>query len=214
MIQPNYSTDFFGEDATGSIAVELRAPVTTLPGLAEAPTEPTAAGSFEKHWLHTLAHALTEEIQELISAEKQVTAILPSLRQAATDTVLQIICEAEIAQSASHLQRLARVQEMLNQQPDGRICPQIESLLWGVEETIAENNAGAGRDLALVEAARKVKQFEVAGYCSARDFAQLLGLGPVADLLQLTLDEEAATNSRLGIFGEILAAQMSLPEYR
>jgi ferritin-like metal-binding protein YciE len=214
MTHLNLSQDFFCQDTAGPFAVELRAPITTLPGLAEAPTEPTAPGSFEKHWLHTLAHALTEEIQELFSAEKQMTAMLSRLAQASDDSVLRIIYEAEAAQSAAHGQRLARVQEMLGQQPDGRTCLQIESLLLGAEETIAENDAGLARDLALVAATRKVKQFEIAGYGSARDFAQLLGLGPVADLLQQTLDEQAATDARLGLFGEILAAQMGVPEFQ
>jgi ferritin-like metal-binding protein YciE len=214
MTPPNLPQDFFGDDAAGPFAVDLRAPITTLPRFLPEAAEPAAGGEFEKHWLHTLAHVLTEEIQELFSAEKQAAAMWPRIARAATDPVLWAVCQAETAHATAHEQRLERVQEMLGRPCDGRICAQMESLLLGVEETIAENHTGPARDRALVAAARKVKQFEIAGYCSARDFAQLLGLGPVAELLQQTLDEETTMDARLGIYGEILEAQTGAPEYR
>ncbi len=211
---PNPSQDFFGDDAASPFAVDLRAPITTLSCFVSDAAEPAAEGELEKHWLHTLAHVLTEEIQELFSAEQQAAAMWPRIGRAAADPVMWAICQAEFAHSAGHRQRLERVQEMLGRQFDGRVCAQMESLLQGVEETITENPDGPARDWALVAAVRKVKQFEIAGYGSARDFAQLLGLGPVAELLQITLDEKAATDARLGIYVEILEAQTGVPEYR
>jgi ferritin-like metal-binding protein YciE len=214
MNQPDFHPDFFGDDAAHSSAGTLPAAEATLPGLADAPTELTAEGAFEKNWLQTLAHVLTEEIQELFSAEKRVAGMLPRLAQAADNSMLRIIGVAGAAQSASHCQRLEHIQEILGLRPDGRTCEQIENLLQGMEETIAENSAGLTRDLALAAIARKIEQLQVSGYCSARDFAQLLGLGPVAELLQQTVDEEAAVAARLGLLSEILAAKTGVLEYR
>ena len=215
MISRDFHQDFFGDDAAACAGgVAYPAAESTLPGLAEAPTEPSSEGAFEKHWLHTLAHVLTEEIQELISAEKQVAAMLPRLAQAAADPILWAICQAEALQSVRQGQRLERMQALLGQQSDGRVCQQIENLVLGLEEIISENQPGRPRDLALVAAARKIKQFEIAGYCSARDFAQLLGLGAVVELLQQTIDDQTAMDARLGIYGEILATQSGQSEFR
>jgi ferritin-like metal-binding protein YciE len=127
---------------------------------------------------------------------------------------LWAICQAEALHSVRQGQRLERAQAILGQQPDGRVCQQIENLVLGMEEIISENAPGRPRDLALVAAARKIKQFEVAGYCSARDFAQLLGLGAVVELLQQTIDDQTAMDARLGVYSEILATQTGQSEFR
>jgi ferritin-like metal-binding protein YciE len=53
------------------------------------------------------------------------------------------------------------------------------------------------KDAALIAAAQRVEHYEIAGYGSARTFAQHLGHTNVARLLQTTLDEERETDHRL-----------------
>ena len=55
----------------------------------------------------------------------------------------------------------------------------------------------AVRDAALIAAAQKVEHYEIAGYGTARTWAELLGLTQVARLLQQTLDEEKQTDEKL-----------------
>lgn len=199
--------DFFGDDAANRWNMTTAKP-GALPGLAEAPVEPTPEGSFEKHWLRTLAHVLTEEIQELYSAEKMLGEIMPMMTLACTDPILRATCEIHLDRTIQHLHRLEEVHKMLGLTPDGRICETMEGLLLGLRETIEENRPGNSRDLALLIAARKIKQFEVAGYCGARDFAQLLGLGPVTDSLQATLDEETTLDGKFANLESLMARQV------
>ncbi|HVU37279.1 MAG TPA: DUF892 family protein [Opitutales bacterium] len=196
--------DYFGDDAAPRWEAAGNAPLTALPGLAEAPSEPTAEGSFEKHWLRTLAHVLTEEVQELYSAEKLLGEVLPMMALASADPVLRATCEVHLEHTSEHLRRLECVQEILGLAADGRNCLTMEGLLIGLRETIEENRPGPSRDRALVEAARKIKHFEVAGYCGARDFAQLLGLAPVVEILQKTLDEESTLEAKFANLEELM----------
>jgi len=213
MPHPNIQFDYFGDDAASPPTMDQRLEQhPTLPGLAEAASETSAAGTFEQHWLHTLAHVLTDEIQELCSLEKMLAASLGNIGRAATDKIFRAVCEIQAEQSREQFQRLEQVQQSLGQQPDGRACPTMEGLLMGLQETIAENEAGPVRDERLVEIARKIKQYEVAGYCSARDFAQLLGLMPVAELLQKSLDEKTAMEARLGNIAELFGARIKMPK--
>ncbi len=161
-----------------------------------ATREATPSGSFEKHWLRTLAHVLTEEIQELYSAEAMLLKAIPMMIPASADLILRKSCEIHLESTLLHLRRLEHVMQMLGLAFDGRTCLAMEGLVQGLRETIQENQAGACRNLAMISAARKIKQFEVSSYCDARDFAQLLGLGPVIDLLQNTLDEETMTEAK------------------
>jgi ferritin-like metal-binding protein YciE len=53
------------------------------------------------------------------------------------------------------------------------------------------------RDAGIISAAQRIEHYEIAGYGSARTFAQKLGENGVAELLQKTLDEEGETDERL-----------------
>ncbi len=200
--------DYFGDDAAPRHGLP---PTLTaeplLPGLAEAPAEPTPEGSFEKHWLKTLAYVLIEEVQELYSAEKQLTEVLPNMTVACADPILCAICETHFNHTREQLRRIEMVQKTLGQVPDGRTNESMEGLLVGLIETIAENRSGSSRDRALIVVAQKIKHFEMAAYCSARDFAQLLGLGPVAEILQKSLDEEITLQAKFANLEGLMAVR-------
>ena len=58
--------------------------------------------------------------------------------------------------------------------------------------------SGRGSNLAaLIAAAQKVEHYEIATYGSLRTFANRLGMGDVAQVLQQTLDEEGRTDKLL-----------------
>jgi ferritin-like metal-binding protein YciE len=52
-------------------------------------------------------------------------------------------------------------------------------------------------DAALIAAAQRVEHYEIAGYGTARAFAQQLGDEYSAELLEQTLDEEKQTDQKL-----------------
>ena len=178
-----------------------------LPGLAEAPGESTREGTFERHWLRTLAHVLVDEIHELHSVEKTLVEKLPPVALAATEPILRNLAQIHAQQTNEHRRRVELIFEMLGQSPDHRICLEMEGLLIGLQEIIAENRPGRTRDLALLTVTLKIKMRKVAGYCNARDYAQLLGLAPVATLLQQSLEEETALQERLSKLDQLLANQ-------
>ncbi len=53
------------------------------------------------------------------------------------------------------------------------------------------------KDAALIAAAQRVEHYEMAGYGSVRSFARRLGLSAIADVLQMTLDEEGNADRKL-----------------
>ncbi len=104
---PESYPDYFGDDAARPPGFRSTlAQPTPLPDLAEAADEPTREGTFEQHWLHTLAHVLTEEIQELYSAEKMLLDALPAMTEACNDPVLRATCGIHLDIARGHLQRV------------------------------------------------------------------------------------------------------------
>jgi len=73
----------------------------------------------------------------------------------------------------------------------------MKGVLEEGSEVLENTEKGTIRDAALISAAQRVEHYEMAGYGSAREFAKLLGLSPVAALLDETLAEEKAADKTL-----------------
>ena len=64
-------------------------------------------------------------------------------------------------------------------------------------EILEADGEDAVRDAAIIGAAQRVEHYEIAGYGTARTFAEMLGHTEAAELLQKTLDEEKETDQLL-----------------
>jgi ferritin-like metal-binding protein YciE len=73
----------------------------------------------------------------------------------------------------------------------------MKGLIKEGSEIVDAVGDSAVKDAALIAAGQRVEHYEIAGYGSARTFAQHLGHSNVARLLQTTLEEEKDTDQRL-----------------
>jgi ferritin-like metal-binding protein YciE len=73
----------------------------------------------------------------------------------------------------------------------------MEGLIKEGSELLKEDADEAILDAALIGAAQRVEHYEIAGYGTARTFAEMLGFTEAAELLQQTLDEEKDTDQSL-----------------
>lgn len=144
----------------------------------------------------TVEKLLVEELKDLHSAEKQITKALPKMAKNASNSDLKAAFETHLKQTEGQIERLDRVFEILGKSSGGKTCKGMQGLLEEGSETIGETE-GEVRDAAMICAAQKVEHYEMAGYGSARTWAQQLGQKEIADLLQQTLDEEGETDHKL-----------------
>ena len=109
--------------------------------------------------------------------------------------------------------RLEKIFEILGTRPQEETCEAMRGLIEEITEVIDASGDPQVKDAVLIGAAQRVEHYEMAGYGTARTFAQQLGLDEIADLLQETLDEEGAANKKLisiaegGIFTSGINAQ-------
>jgi ferritin-like metal-binding protein YciE len=144
-----------------------------------------------------LSDLLVSELQDLYSAENQLVNALPKMAAAASHVELQAGFTEHLEQTREHVARLERAIELLGASPQGRTCQAMQGLIAEGEELLAEDANPAVRDAALIAAAQRVEHYEIAGYGTARTFAELLSQDEVAEILQETLDEEGETDRRL-----------------
>ncbi len=73
----------------------------------------------------------------------------------------------------------------------------MEGVIKEGQEMIEEDAAEEVRDAGLISAAQRVEHYEMAGYGTARTYANLLGDAKGEKLLQQTLNEEGETDKKL-----------------
>jgi ferritin-like metal-binding protein YciE len=147
--------------------------------------------------LETLRDLYIHELKDLHSAEKQLTKALPRMARAATNEDLAAGFEEHLAQTEEHVNRLEKILESHNESTRGPKCKGMEGLIEEGKEMIEEDGDDDVRDAGLISAAQRVEHYEIAGYGCARTYAEILGDRKGADLLDQTLEEEAATDKKL-----------------
>lgn len=147
--------------------------------------------------LNTLEDLLVHELKDLYSAENQLVKALPKMAKGANSDKLRAAFEGHLKETKGHVERLDKIFELMETNGGRQKCKGMEGLIKEAGESLEEEAEPAVKDAALIAQAQRVEHYEMAGYGTARTFAQLLGLKDVAKLLQQTLDEEGAADKKL-----------------
>jgi ferritin-like metal-binding protein YciE len=149
--------------------------------------------------LETLQDVLTDQLKDLLSAEKQLVKALPKMSKAASDDRLREALDEHLEITKQQAERLNRVFESIGLSAKSKKCEGMAGLLVEGEEVLEhkKTSAGPALDAAIIIACQKVEHYEISGYGSARSLAEELGFSEAAELLQETLDEESEANEKL-----------------
>ena len=140
--------------------------------------------------LDNLQDLLTQQLQDLYSAEEQLISALPKMGEAAFSPQLKSAFETHLQETRQQKARLERAFRMLGQEPVAEKCQAMAGLISEGEEIIHATGDCEVKDAALIAAAQRVEHYEMAGYGCARTFARQLHRDDIAELLQQTLAEE------------------------
>jgi ferritin-like metal-binding protein YciE len=136
-------------------------------------------------------------LQQLYSAETQITDALPKMIEAATEPELKNALQIHLQETRGHV---ARLQQILNQaqgSAESKKCKGMAALITEGEDVIKDATDESVRDAGIISAAQKVEHYEIAAYGTVRTFAEILGNDSQADLLDQTLEEEKHADSVL-----------------
>jgi len=154
-------------------------------------------GLFSSTQFNSFEDLLVEQIQDLYDAEQRLTKALPKMAAAAHNSALKSAFQQHLTETQGHVSRLEKAFQSLGKKAESKTCQAMKGLIEEGDEVVSASGKDEVRDAALIAAAQRVEHYEIAGYGSARTFAQQLGKTEVARLLQQTLDEEAATDRKL-----------------
>jgi Mn-containing catalase len=149
-----------------------------------------------KEYMSQLKELLTEEMQDLLHAEMQLTKALPKMAEAAHNPKLRELFEKHLVQTQGQVERLKEAFAALGEKAEPKPCKAMAGLIAEGEETIEEGSdkPEQAADLALITAAQKVEHYEISGYGSLRSLARQIGEFKVYELLSHTLGEEESAD--------------------
>jgi ferritin-like metal-binding protein YciE len=153
--------------------------------------------------LETLNQLYVDELQDLYSAEKQIVEALPKMVETCHSPELRRAFETHLEQTRGQLRRLDRIfDQIADIDREDKKCKGMKGIIDENESLIKDAKDADVRDAGMIAGAQKVEHYEIAGYGTARTYAQLLGRTEWARLLQETLDEEKQTDKLLNGIAE------------
>src|SRR6202162_6427357 len=155
----------------------------------------------------SLRELYVDELRDLYNAETQLVKALPKMAKASSNAELRQGFEEHLRQTSEQVSRLEQIFEMLGEKATGKKCLGMEGLVKEGAETISGDYEGAVKDAAIIGAAQRVEHYEIAGYGTARAFAELLGENEHVSLLDQTLEEEKETDKKLTQLAEQINSQ-------
>jgi ferritin-like metal-binding protein YciE len=147
--------------------------------------------------LDTLKDLYIHELKDLYSAEKQLIKALPKMAKAAKNQELAAGFQEHLEQTKQHAQRLEHVLHTHRQTPRAPKCKGMEGIIAEGAEMIEEQGDDEVKDAGLIAAAQRAEHYEMAGYGTARTYAELLDDKEGAKLLSQTFEEERETDQKL-----------------
>lgn len=143
-----------------------------------------------------------DELADILSAERQLTKVLPKMAKAAESDELTAAFESHLAETENHITRLEQVFASLDEPVKSKECKAMKGLLEEGKELMAEMKDSSALDAALIAAAQKVEHYEIASYGTVKAWAEKLGHEEAVELIQATLAEEKAADEKLTAIAE------------
>lgn len=147
--------------------------------------------------LENLRDLMVDELRDLYDAEQQIIDALPKMAKAASSDDLRQTFEEHLQQTKNHKRNLEQVFDQLGEKRSRKECVGMKGLIKEGQKLMKEKADQEVLDAGLIAVAQKVEHYEIAGYGTARTYANMLGENQVARTLQQILDEEGETDKKL-----------------
>lgn len=127
---------------------------------------------------------------ELAGIEAKLVKALPALSAGAATDRLRELVSTHIAETEEHATRLEKCARHLGVALRPESSAALERVLAAATDVLGRAQRSLDRDLAIIEAARRAEELEIAAYAAACSRAQEIGSDPVFQLLEKTRREE------------------------
>jgi len=145
---------------------------------------------------NSLQELYVEQLQDLYNAENQIIKALPMMVESAQSDELRNALNEHLEVTRNQATRLEQIFEKLGEKPGSEKCKGMEGVLKEGSDLLQEVSEQV-MDAAIIASAQRVEHYEIAGYGTARTYAELLGEDDAAAVLDEILSEEKEADETL-----------------
>jgi ferritin-like metal-binding protein YciE len=156
--------------------------------------------------LNSFQELYTEQLRDLYDAEQQIIKALPKMIEATTSEDLREALTEHLDVTQEQATRLEKIFTSLGEKAKGEKCKGMQGVIAEGDELIGKVEDPELRDAAIIASAQRVEHYEMAGYGTARTYANLLDDTEASKLLQQTLEEEKEADQTLTELAEEINA--------
>ncbi|HEY1021255.1 MAG TPA: DUF892 family protein [Flavisolibacter sp.] len=150
------------------------------------------------------------DLQDLWSAEKQLTQAMPLLIERATNLGLKKNLALHLAETHQHKVAIEAICKQLGFAHEGEENAEIKSLVDQGEREMSTQVSDGKVDAAIIAGAIKIEHYEISRYEAVGNAAEALGFEGVAKRLRLTLEEERQADAKLNFLDKNYVQESSL----
>jgi ferritin-like metal-binding protein YciE len=129
-------------------------------------------------------------LKKALDMEQKITKALPDLIENSSDFELAGAFRTHLSETEGHVAKVEGLLQDLIGETETETCKVINGLTAEASDTIKDVTDPTVRDIALIGAAQQVEHHEIAVYGTLRNWAELLGLGDHAEVLELIEEDE------------------------
>ena len=141
-----------------------------------------------------LKDLLLLKVKALYDIESELIKALPKMAKNASHGELKQAFQTHLDETKVQKERLEKIFALLGEKPKKTKVEAIRGLVEDAKWLMDEDMSPQALDASLIAAAQYVEHYEIAGYGTARSWAEHIGLNDVANLLEKNLKEEEQTD--------------------
>lgn len=157
--------------------------------------------------LNDLADLFHEELQDILSAERQLIEALPKMAKKASSEELRRAFEKHLEQTRTQATRVEKAFADTGKTARAKTCEAMKGLIKEASSMMEEKAPADVMDAALIACAQKVEHYEIATYGTLCTWARLLGYTNALKLLKENLNEEEETDEALSELAETVNSE-------
>ncbi|RYZ25844.1 MAG: DUF892 family protein [Chitinophagaceae bacterium] len=155
--------------------------------------------------------SFAQQLQSLWSIESMLVEAMPRMIQKVSNLGLQKNLALHFEETRQHKVAIEAICKGLDIDPTkGEPYTALQNILQEGEQAMLNQSSGDALDNAIIEAAQKIEQCEIAAYEPAGNSARELGHEGIAKRLFLTLEEERQSETKLKFLQKSLFSERAL----
>lgn len=147
---------------------------------------------------------LIHKLQSLLHIEQQVHRAIPKIAARSYDTGLRSLLHAHAEKSTQHCERIHDALTSLGESAKSITSEGVRGIIADADWILAHTKRKDAIDSTILGSMRIIAQYEIIGYATAFQWAQLMDRNRVCTLMKETLAEERALDSSLAALSETI----------